>query len=215
MTMMANDLALALARQLRANADRAEKQQLSSASLSTLPIAECRVLADFIENATEAADVQLAEIERLRRRVRELLEANNRYLERARTAETGPDVEGAIRSAMNAAATICGAMAKSSPLHKADIRRLAQEIRNAAWASAIVAAGAQEGWQPTHRHIKRGSTYRVLGEARVQVAHDFRTLREDDRLTVYQGEDRQLWARFTDEFNDGRFEAIDCSGAEG
>lgn len=82
-------------------------------------------------------------------------------------------------------------------------------------AKEVHAACAAEAWNPTHRHVKRGSTYRVVGEARVQVAHDFRSLREDDRLTVYQGEDGQLWARFTDEFNDGRFVAIDRSGAEG
>lgn len=56
------------------------------------------------------------------------------------------------------------------------------------------------------RHIKRGSTYRVLGEAEAQVAHDFRPLRDGDKLTVYQAEDGRLWARFVDEFHDGRFE---------
>lgn len=69
---------------------------------------------------------------------------------------------------------------------------------------------------PTHRHLKRGSEYRVIGEAEAQVSTgDYRPdwtierrIADGDRLTVYQGTDGKLWARFSDEFNDGRFESL-------
>lgn len=82
---------------------------------------------------------------------------------------------------------------------------------------------------PTHRHVKRGSEYRVIGEAEAQVStgahihvyeepgspvviNDWweRKLKDGDPLTIYQGTDGKLWARFTDEFNDGRFVAIEA-----
>lgn len=54
------------------------------------------------------------------------------------------------------------------------------------------------------RHVKRGSTYRVIGEAEVQCAV---MVEEGDRLTVYRCDtDGKLWARPTAEFRDGRFE---------
>ncbi|MFG1246748.1 hypothetical protein [Xanthobacter flavus] len=74
------------------------------------------------------------------------------------------------------------------------------------------------GPSPTHRHVKRGSEYRVIGEAEAQVSTgDYRPdwtierrIADGDRLTVYQGADGKLWARFSDEFNDGRFVAIEA-----
>jgi hypothetical protein len=66
------------------------------------------------------------------------------------------------------------------------------------------------------RHLKRGIEADVLGEAEVQIAkpkHDvfaprpYSEIREGDKLTIYQ-HDGKLWARFTDEFRDGRFETI-------
>ncbi|MFG1260087.1 hypothetical protein V5F79_22425 [Xanthobacter flavus] len=79
--------------------------------------------------------------------------------------------------------------------------------------SALSPAPAAEEFRPTHRHIKRGSEYRVIGEAEAQVSTgDYRPdwtverrIADGDRLTVYQGADGKLWVRFTDEFNDGRF----------
>jgi hypothetical protein len=69
------------------------------------------------------------------------------------------------------------------------------------------------------RHRARGTTYRVLGEAEVQMSkatmvepidgnHVGRFIKESDRLIVYEGVDGRLWARFPDEFNDGRFEEM-------
>ena len=76
-------------------------------------------------------------------------------------------------------------------------------------------------FSPTHRHKKRGSLYRVIGNATAQVSrgHAFFNpetddewvewpLRDGSRLTVYQAENGKLWARFTDEFEDGRFEEL-------
>lgn len=63
------------------------------------------------------------------------------------------------------------------------------------------------GWQPTHRHVKRGSFYRVLGVASLQrsLVHEFN---DGKTLVIYEGEDKQLWARAESEFNDGRFEEL-------
>lgn len=78
--------------------------------------------------------------------------------------------------------------------------------------------------RPTHRHVKRGSVYRVLGEAKAQVStgtisdismngHRARVLREGDRLTVYRADDGSLWVRFSEEFADGRFEPLAAGSA--
>lgn len=66
-------------------------------------------------------------------------------------------------------------------------------------------AGSEPAWRPTHRHVKRGTTYRVLGTADVQANT---CIIEGERVTVYQGEDRRLWVRPTGEFEDGRFAPI-------
>lgn len=63
------------------------------------------------------------------------------------------------------------------------------------------------------RHKKRGTTYEVIGEAEVQISigdvfDGTRVVCEGDRLTVYRGAGGKLWVRPSDEFNDGRFEAV-------
>ncbi len=71
------------------------------------------------------------------------------------------------------------------------------------------------------RHLKRGTTYGVLGEAEAQVATFAggqpvslgltrqRMLVEGDKLTVYRCEQTgKLYLRFPDEFEDGRFEEL-------
>lgn len=63
------------------------------------------------------------------------------------------------------------------------------------------------------RHVKRGTTYQLLGIAEVQVSANFPDplagCVEGDRLAVYRGDDGKLWARPEDEFNDGRFERLE------
>lgn len=50
---MSIDIARIFARRLRANADHAEKQKFSVANLSTMRVADCRVLADFLEDVCD------------------------------------------------------------------------------------------------------------------------------------------------------------------
>ncbi len=59
------------------------------------------------------------------------------------------------------------------------------------------------------RHRKRGSTYRVIGDAEIQSAVP---LIDGDKIVVYQGnDDGKLWGRQFVEFGDGRFEQVDTS----
>jgi hypothetical protein len=62
------------------------------------------------------------------------------------------------------------------------------------------------GWTPTHRHIKRGTTYRVIGNGSLQTNS---ALYDGQALVIYEGESGELWARPGAEFHDGRFEKIE------
>lgn len=83
----------------------------------------------------------------------------------------------------------------------------ARSLRLNATSRASIARVLREylAWRPTHRHKKRGSTYRVVAQAAVQSG---RAIVEGDKLIVYLGEDGYWWARPVDEFNDGRFETL-------
>lgn len=59
------------------------------------------------------------------------------------------------------------------------------------------------GWEPTHRHVKRGSLYRITGGAKLQTENP---CPDEAFLIVYQDEKGLLWARPGSEFYDGRFE---------
>lgn len=86
-----------------------------------------------------------------------------------------------------------------------------------------MSADKQIEWKPTHRHVKSGRLERVIGEAKAQVStgmlsmdigpkytrsRHYRPLHDGDRVVVYQGAKGELWVRFPDEFNDGRFEPL-------
>ena len=82
----------------------------------------------------------------------------------------------------------------------------AHSILAAAFAAPV---GEMEGWQPTHKHVKRGSTYRVVAEGRLQTGNGH--LVDMHPMTIYQGEDGAYWVRAAHEFHDGRFEALHAS----
>lgn len=66
-------------------------------------------------------------------------------------------------------------------------------------------SAALTGWHPTHRHLKRESTYRVEGQASLQTSIP---CEEAAVLVIYRDESGRLFARPHDEFHDGRFEVI-------
>jgi hypothetical protein len=65
----------------------------------------------------------------------------------------------------------------------------------------------EDGWRPTHRHVKRGSEYEVVSEGLLQTAVS-RGAWDDLPVTIYRGGDGRWWVRPTIEFNDGRFAAL-------
>lgn len=75
--------------------------------------------------------------------------------------------------------------------------------RSLAWSGEGPAGAVVED---RYRHLKRGTTYRLVGQARVQTDVP---LADMDEVTVYRCEQNgDLWARRRDEFEDGRFEQI-------
>lgn len=84
--------------------------------------------------------------------------------------------------------------------------------RRKAASAELARLRAAAGVPYTHRHKKRGTLYRVLGNAGVQVEG---SLVDEDVVVVYQGEDGKLWARAHEEFHDGRFEALAAAPAPG
>ncbi|WP_435654979.1 hypothetical protein [Brucella pituitosa] len=81
------------------------------------------------------------------------------------------------------------------------------DIRLGAAIRALSSQPVADGWLPTHRHKKRGSTYQVITVGRLQASAPF----DNERIVIYRGEDGQYWARPTYEFYDGRFEALPAS----
>ena len=80
---------------------------------------------------------------------------------------------------------------------------------NAPQSTEMLSGGEQEceGFKPTHRHKKRGTDYQVIGQGILQVSGTA-YLGDEYEVTIYQGDDGKLWVRGTDEFNDGRFDAL-------
>lgn len=75
----------------------------------------------------------------------------------------------------------------------------------AALEALVVVAG---GGHPPERlqHVKRGSSYMVIGMGELQASTP---VSEGDRMVVYLGEEGgRLWIRPEPEFRDGRFEAV-------
>lgn len=86
------------------------------------------------------------------------------------------------------------------------VQQSLQTARESLAAALSTEPGEAEGWQPTHRHKKRGSTYRVVAEGRLQTGNGH--LVDMHPMTIYQGEDGAFWVRAAHEFHDGRFEVL-------
>lgn len=130
-------------------------------------------------------------------------------VERLREHRMTTDWQVAVREAHEAADTIArltaGVVRLRSLLVKA-IETLDMEgLENTAQNFRASLTTPAPGWKPTHRHVGRGTVYTVVGEATLQTTIE---LYDYEPLVIYRGEDGQLWARPTSEFNDGRFEAL-------
>lgn len=69
-----------------------------------------------------------------------------------------------------------------------------------------------DGWQPTHRHVKRGLEYQRMGIAEVQCSG---SLTDYEVVVVYKDRDGRMWVHPKAEFEDGRFELLSrIGGAE-
>lgn len=58
---------------------------------------------------------------------------------------------------------------------------------------------------PTHRHLKTGGEYRVVGSA---IAASRGAILENEVVTVYEAADGRWFVRSRSEFFDGRFERV-------
>lgn len=89
--------------------------------------------------------------------------------------------------------------------------RAARVALSAAPAAPSAPPSAGE-WQPTHRHLKRGTTYREVARGFAQVAAH--PIEEMTAVTIYQGKDGVYWVRNAVEFDDGRFAALSRAGGK-
>lgn len=80
-----------------------------------------------------------------------------------------------------------------------------EDARAALAAALSTEPGEAERWQPTHRHKKRGTTYRLDGYGELQTAAP---IGDYAKVAIYRAEDGKTWVRPVSEFNDGRFEAL-------
>jgi len=94
---------------------------------------------------------------------------------------------------------------------KANAKHSDWEAARSIIARALTDREAREQAPYSHvrvRHKKRGTTYDVIATGRLQVDGDL----DMEKVTVYRGEDGQVWVRPEYEFYDGRFEILATEG---
>ena len=106
-----------------------------------------------------------------------------------------PDVMKAAET-LDALADLADAQAQEIARLRAENERLQNLDHVCRW---------NEAFSPTHQHKKRGSTYELLGTARIQSDEP---LADMAAVEVYIGREGDLWARRQSEFHDGRFIAL-------
>lgn len=94
-----------------------------------------------------------------------------------------------------------------------------RDADNAARIAALsIAPSTADGWRPTHRHMKRGTEYVLLGIGKMQTAAWREPMANTTTgsvavdlhpVAIYRSvDDGSLWARPREEFEDGRFEPL-------
>jgi hypothetical protein len=176
-----------------------------------------------------------------KRRVQELLETTNRYLDRARNAEAmaayykdrmrqwKASFDRALTMSIKARKELYDACRQVAELEAklSDLRAVHDRLcsRNDDLVARERELVAERRGLRQVRHKKRGSTYSVLGDLSFQLAkpenrvfgqYPYSHVREGDTIRVYRSEDDgKLYGRFISEFEDGRFEDIEAVKPEG
>jgi Lar family restriction alleviation protein len=191
---------------------RAGLRDALDTAICCLTLPGCSVALEMVLFGNQTDAIVDAALSTITPRITELIEANNRMEAEARAARADAANQRAIVETLD------------DVLHSiADA--LGCEDDNEVILQAIDAKLTSAKAQSRRvRHIKRGSTYRVIGEAEAQVStgelglvqdlhksrdYIYREIHDGSRLTIYQCDtDGRLWARFTEEFEDGRFEEM-------
>ena len=69
----------------------------------------------------------------------------------------------------------------------------------------LIARRKADEWQPTHRHVKRGTEYREVARGKLQTDTPLTDYAE---LVAYHDHDGNWWFRAPSEFDDGRFTTL-------
>ena len=103
---------------------------------------------------------------------------------------------------VKAGASICTTYLRNAEVADANARLIA--IAPALLRELIARRKADE-WQPTHRHVKRGTEYREVARGKLQTDTPLTDYAE---LVAYHDHDGNWWFRAPSEFDDGRFTTL-------